>query len=1129
MNERDDSTITDLVAIAVERSLIEPGFDLDRYCLALGALAPIVRERVQALKNAGLLSSDASIAGLHSGEAPESTHADRVAPLLDALRAKPDPGSRYELRREIGRGGMGTVYRVRDATLERYLAMKVVGGIGSSAIRTMETPPDQVLRFLREARVLARLDHPGIVPIHDLGVDEQGQLFFTMKLVQSGDSLGDSLESGRTLEAILGRSLAGNGEWGPTRVLTIVLRVCDALAFAHTRGVIHRDVKPSNVMVGQFGEVYLMDWGLALIEGDQVPTPDRVPGPTESLSTDRGSEEGLTRTGQRLGTPEYMAPEQARGHIADRQTDAYSVGAILYRALTGVAPYQDGTTPTERRKCYQVLARLLEGPPQPVANLAPTAPAELIAICDKAMARERLWRYQDVETLARDLRAFIEGRVVHAYETGAWAEAKKWVKRNRALATSLATAILLLVAGLTTSLVLKGRSDENARLASEKAKDVLSLSAIQNLKDLEERADGLWPAYPEMLRDIEKWLDDARVLIEGRPASARLNAQPSLVEHEVILQELRKRAKQRTPEQIERDRRTSPKYAEWKRALAELTWMRRMLDTEAWPSDASVEIELAQETLPEDANGLNHLAWRLVNPDAEVIVYGGEVRARILAQRAVDIAPSDERADIRDTLAWALWRLGRFEAAIAELANAIEDSNGEQRVRLTASLKKMREKVERWQGEFARIQRSEDAILLEARVAELDLVASERQTYEFDNIEDRWWHLQLTKLVSDLKAFQDESSGGLYSAGISKKHGWGIVKRAEFARTINERSVSGPEAQRRWDEAIAAIGNSPTYRGLKIEPQIGVLPIGPDPDSGLWEFVHLQSGTTDHAVPKRDANGKLVLTEDVGIVLVLLPGGPSLIGAQKKHPQAPNYDHRAIANEGPTFAVTIAPFFLAKYELTQAQWKRLCNENRSTWGPDGQWEDKFARVSISPTLMLPVETVAWDDLMLVLDRSGLTLPTEIEWEYAARAGDSVPTFVGASFERLQGKCNIADAWCEQESGMPQWGYTLEVDDGFMVTAPVGSFAPNSFGLHDTIGNVSEWCSNLFHFYPLNELKTLESHSSIDGNRSFRGGSWNLNAVAGRHSSRFWAPSSSQGYDLGARAARPLLGCMNPIE
>ncbi len=402
---------------------------------------------------------------------PESVSLGQLssAARLESL-ASTRTHARYQPEGELGRGGMGAVLKVFDTDLRRNLAMKVI--LPSNTAEGSAVDPVALARFLEEAQVSGQLEHPGVVPVHELGVDAEGHVYFTMRLVR-----------GRELKQILGLVEAGDEAWSVTRALGVFLKVCEAMAYAHDKGVVHRDLKPANVMVGKYGEVYVMDWGLARVEGRadsrDLRLDDASIASLSEVRTDRKeSREGdsdspiMTMDGAVVGTPAYMPPEQARGEIerVDQRSDVYSVGAMLYQLLSGQVPF----VPKDARvSARTILMRVLEGPPVPIRALRPQGVApELEAICDKAMAREPSGRYADMGELADDLRAFLEGRVVQAHRTGALVEFRKWVARNKAVAASLAAMTLALVLGLAAVLWVReyGRRElVSANLALEEA------------------------------------------------------------------------------------------------------------------------------------------------------------------------------------------------------------------------------------------------------------------------------------------------------------------------------------------------------------------------------------------------------------------------------------------------------------------------------------------------------------------------------------------------------------------------------------------------------------------------------------------------------------------------------------
>ena len=392
-----------------------------------------------------------------SFDATVATHAD------EGSLTRTYDTSRYALEGEIARGGMGVVFRVKDQDLSRSIAMKVMRP-GEEGEAQKQSDSLALARFLEEAQVMAQLDHPGIVPVYEVGFDSDGQIYFTMKLVK-----------GKNFNEICALVREHKDGWNTSRALSVLARVCQAVAFAHSKSVIHRDLKPSNIMVGRFGEAYVMDWGLAKVKGrkdlhDIRVQPDHEATQTSIQSfrkaTDSDQEFALvTLDGSVLGTRAYMPPEQSSGRVddVDERSDVYSLGAVLYKLLTGTAPYlKEGA----KLSPHTILAMVLQGPSTAVEKLNPRVSAELAAICKKAMQREQGDRYQSCQDLAEDLQAYLDRRVVRGYRTGALAEAHSWVGRNRVVAASaLGVVILTLVAGA----MISNEAREQKRLAQTNA------------------------------------------------------------------------------------------------------------------------------------------------------------------------------------------------------------------------------------------------------------------------------------------------------------------------------------------------------------------------------------------------------------------------------------------------------------------------------------------------------------------------------------------------------------------------------------------------------------------------------------------------------------------------------------
>ena len=786
------------------------------------------------------------------GGDPAAAHSE-----LGALAAQPFE-ARYELRGPLGRGGMGVVERVYDRVLQREVAVKHLRRTRGSALR----------RFLAEARLVAALDHPGIVPVHDAGLDARGKPWFTMPLV-----------SGTSLAVVLSLARDNQGGWSRERVLGVLQKTCEIVAYAHARGVVHRDLKPANVMVGAFGEVLVLDWGLALLAG---PASEPAVEPAEPASSAKSSEEHRTRLGTLVGTPAYMPPEQAsgeRGRVGP-QSDVYAVGAILYHLLAGRAPY------AEVGPSNDVVARAVRsGPPVPLELVAPRAPTELVAICERAMARESSARYADMGELAADLRAFLEGHVVRAHARGAWAELRKWIGRNRALAGALAVIVLLGSFAFALALVnARGRHDELVRLADSR-----------RLSDLAANEERLLPATPARFAELERWLREARALWARLP------------QHQRDLAELRARGSGTEPD------------------------------------------------------GTPHFA---VEED--------------------------------------LWRFGA-----------------------------------------------------------------------------------LTTLVRALESF------GSPEGALPRMQG-----RLDRARLVEQESLVAHSDD--WDAARVAIA-SPIgpYHGLRVRPQFGLVPLGPDPESGLWLFADVSVGR----LPARDARGASVTLSDSALVFVLLPGGKTEIGSLSPDSAPGAGDPLARAHEFPRREVELAPFLLSKYELTQGQWLHLAGSNPS-----------YLPISVaswpSTRAVNPVDTISWEESRAVLGRAGLLLPTEAQWEYAARAGTRTIWWTGSEPESLEGKLNAAlhgDSSTARES----WS--------------VFSGTSNAWGLRNILGNVAEWTRDAYVPNHSGELhpgdgEALGANSSL---RVVRGGSFLSPPAELRCAARDEQSPDTRSAWIGVRPARML--------
>src|SRR5438552_2731791 len=311
----------------------------------------------------------------------------------------------YELKRELARGGQAVVFVAHDRHVGRDVAFKQLlpGG-----------PRDAEDRFLREARVAGQLEHPGVVPVYELGRRDNGQLYCAMRLVR-GRSLADALKEDK------GR--------GRLRLLSNYVQLCQTIAYAHERGVVHRDIKPENVMLGAFGETVLLDWGVAKLRGGDEDISDALQAPKVNERFD------MTQEGDVIGTPAYMSPEQALGNVKeiDEQSDVWSLGAVLYEILTGRPPYTE-------KNAIQLLIKIAKDKFPPVLTLSPETPRELAFICERALEKNKKRRYRSALELAADIEAFRAGGRVQGIEYSSLQLLRKWVQRNFALAVACGVA-----------------------------------------------------------------------------------------------------------------------------------------------------------------------------------------------------------------------------------------------------------------------------------------------------------------------------------------------------------------------------------------------------------------------------------------------------------------------------------------------------------------------------------------------------------------------------------------------------------------------------------------------------------------------------------------------------------------
>lgn len=444
--ERDESSRTALDRDRLterERALIDG---------LLGATLDDLRRLAAALERkgeaCGLTAAETAAAsgGEAGGSEPTLSFAVPVAGRASA--EGPRAGGRFSVIRSHARGGLGQVSLASDAELRREVALKEI-------LPDRADDPDSRARFLLEAEVTGRLEHPGVVPVYSLGTDARGRPFYAMRFIR-GESLKEAIErfhdaSLQPVPDAASRALALRG------LLTRFVGVCEAVEYAHSRGVIHRDIKPANILLGPYGETLLVDWGLAKVTGwEDLDGPFRVGMPA-------GVEGDSNRTvpGSAVGTPSYMSPEQAAGRLDEigPASDVYGLGASLYALLTGRAPVRGAVS--------EVIASVRDGRfPSPRA-VNPQVPKALEAVVLKAMALQSGDRYPSARALGEDINRWLADEAVSAWREPWPTRLMRWLSRHRAGVTAAGAAGLVALAGLAVVLFVQARS--NRRLASVNA------------------------------------------------------------------------------------------------------------------------------------------------------------------------------------------------------------------------------------------------------------------------------------------------------------------------------------------------------------------------------------------------------------------------------------------------------------------------------------------------------------------------------------------------------------------------------------------------------------------------------------------------------------------------------------
>lgn len=441
-----------------------------------------VQGLLQTIPDPELQASLTHIAARESGRDLDATTAwAHNGPLAQAAATPPAPPrdgqdhgtDRFVPRRLHAKGGLGEVHVAWDRELGREVALK--------EIRPEYADKEQArIRFIREAEVNANLEHPGIVPVYALGTHPDGRPYYAMRFVQ-----GETLKT--ALERVHDQAPQQSATWWTLQIrglLRHLLVICDAIEYAHSRGVLHRDLKPDNILLGKYGETLIIDWGLAKVLGRADAVLEAKDGSILAFDPALGSgslqgsrldvdpvvlhssqgESAPSIDGQALGSPPYMSPEQAQGlhEQLDHSTDVYSLGATLYAVLTGRQPVRGATV-------KEIIAKVVRGDIDPTTTVNPRVPKPLEAIRSKAMALKPEDRYPSARALAQDLERWLADQPIEVYDDPWTTRLRRWARQHRSLVAASGALLLATLVGLTASTIVVGQQKRKAEIAKEKA------------------------------------------------------------------------------------------------------------------------------------------------------------------------------------------------------------------------------------------------------------------------------------------------------------------------------------------------------------------------------------------------------------------------------------------------------------------------------------------------------------------------------------------------------------------------------------------------------------------------------------------------------------------------------------